>query len=130
MGSLPTKLGLSSRTSDFAMRNPTKANQPIPQNFNVMGPNPLYLPPSYNSETDEINELDRAMEIDRNNETEIKTELKEEPMNVDTPDITHSMHSVENSEPSTSIAVNKPVRNSQNFESLLAAINSETASGK
>ncbi|KAK9719267.1 HECT-domain (ubiquitin-transferase) [Popillia japonica] len=45
--SLPERLSLSSRTSDFAMFHPAKANQPISSSFNVMGPHPLHYPPNF-----------------------------------------------------------------------------------
>lgn len=49
---LPTKLSLSTRTADYAMNNPAKANQPISNALNVMGPNPLIYPQSYQPEDD------------------------------------------------------------------------------
>lgn len=49
--SLPTRLSLSTRTSDYAMNNPAKAHHPISQSFNVMGPNPLSYPSDHNIET-------------------------------------------------------------------------------
>ncbi|CAH1996841.1 unnamed protein product [Acanthoscelides obtectus] len=45
--SLPTKLSLSTRTSDYAMSQPARANQPISRSLNVMGPNPLVYPQTY-----------------------------------------------------------------------------------
>ncbi|XP_022901003.2 E3 ubiquitin-protein ligase hyd isoform X2 [Onthophagus taurus] len=45
--SLPDRLSLSSRTSDFAMSQPIRANHPISSSFNVMGPNPLHYPQSF-----------------------------------------------------------------------------------
>ncbi|KAL3282723.1 hypothetical protein HHI36_005894 [Cryptolaemus montrouzieri] len=45
--SLPTKLSLSTRTTDFAMSQPAKANHPISQSLNVMGPNPLFYPQNF-----------------------------------------------------------------------------------
>lgn len=44
---LPTKLSLSTRTSDYAMRQPAHANHPISSSLNVMGPNPLTYPKNY-----------------------------------------------------------------------------------
>lgn len=49
---LPTKLSLSTRTSDFAMNNPAKANHPISNSLNVMGPNPLVYPQGYQPDED------------------------------------------------------------------------------
>lgn len=50
--SLPTKLSLSTRTTDFAMSQPAKANHPISQSLNVMGPNPLVYPQNYNPDAE------------------------------------------------------------------------------
>lgn len=41
---LPTKLSLSTRTTENAMSDPIRANHPIADNINVMGPNPLLYP--------------------------------------------------------------------------------------
>lgn len=43
---LPERLSLSSRTSNFAMREPAKAHHPISESFNVMGPHPITYPNS------------------------------------------------------------------------------------
>ncbi|KAK9872968.1 hypothetical protein WA026_020316 [Henosepilachna vigintioctopunctata] len=45
--SLPTKLSLSTRTTEFAMSQPARANHPISQSLNVMGPNPLFYPHNF-----------------------------------------------------------------------------------
>lgn len=50
--SLPTKLSLSTRTTDFAMRQPARANHPISNNLNVMGPNSLVYPQNDQPEED------------------------------------------------------------------------------
>lgn len=50
--SLPERLSLSSRTTDFAMNEPAKANHPIAPSFNVMGPTPLMYPENYLEEPD------------------------------------------------------------------------------
>ncbi|CAG9834089.1 unnamed protein product [Diabrotica balteata] len=49
---LPTKLSLSTRTTEFAMSQPAKANHPISI---VMGPNPLVYPQNY--QVDDENRL-------------------------------------------------------------------------
>ncbi|XP_076270049.1 E3 ubiquitin-protein ligase hyd isoform X5 [Rhynchophorus ferrugineus] len=49
---LPTKLSLSTRTTDYAMRQPAQANHPISASLNVMGPNPLTYPKNYNPDSD------------------------------------------------------------------------------
>ncbi|CAH0557316.1 unnamed protein product [Brassicogethes aeneus] len=49
---LPTKLSLSTRTTHYAMSQPAKANHPISSSLNVMGPNPLVYPQSYDPEAD------------------------------------------------------------------------------
>ncbi|CAG9865425.1 unnamed protein product [Phyllotreta striolata] len=50
--SLPTKLSLSTRTGEFAMSQPARANHPISNDLNVMGPNPLVYPTSYRPDDD------------------------------------------------------------------------------
>ncbi|XP_044752448.1 E3 ubiquitin-protein ligase UBR5 isoform X9 [Coccinella septempunctata] len=55
--SLPTKLSLSTRTTEYAMSQPAKANHPIAQNLNVMGPNPLFYPQNFVG--------DEPMDVDR-----------------------------------------------------------------
>lgn len=57
--SLPTKLSLSTRTTEFAMSQPAKANHPISQHLNVMGPNPLFYPQNFVG--DEPMDVDRPM---------------------------------------------------------------------
>lgn len=49
---LPTKLSLSTRTTDYAMRQPAQANHPISNSLNVMGPNPLTYPKNYSPDTE------------------------------------------------------------------------------
>ncbi|XP_056647890.1 E3 ubiquitin-protein ligase hyd isoform X1 [Diorhabda sublineata] len=49
---LPTKLSLSTRTTEFGMNQPAKANHPISVNLNVMGPNPLVYPQNYQPDED------------------------------------------------------------------------------
>ncbi|KAL1490432.1 hypothetical protein ABEB36_013127 [Hypothenemus hampei] len=49
---LPIKLSLSTRTTDYAMRQPAHANHPISSSLNVMGPNPLTFPKNYNPDAD------------------------------------------------------------------------------
>lgn len=97
--SLPTRLSLSTRTSDYAMNNPAKANHPISQSFNVMGPNPLSYPSDHNVEGSIENSQKEA---------QVQTDggVKYEP------------------QPSTSSG-NKS-RSFQSFESLLAAVKNET----
>lgn len=100
---LPTRLGLTSRTSEFAMGQPASANQPIPSSFNVMGPNALAYPQSYNPSGDAD-----------------AREMKEVPG----PSTGGSNL--------TAVIPPSPVKarnNYQSFESLLAVVNSETASG-
>nr|CAH7746807.1 unnamed protein product [Callosobruchus chinensis] len=66
--SLPTKLSLSTRTSDFAMNQPARANQPISRSLNVMGPNPLVYPQTYRPE-DYTREAQQQTEEIMNGET-------------------------------------------------------------
>lgn len=98
--SLPTKLSLSTRTTDFAMSQPAKANYPISQSLNVMGPNPLLYPQNYNPETETIERNAR--------EVQVQTETSNEP--------TSSLSSDENASHS---------KNLETFESLLAAVKNE-----
>lgn len=97
--SLPTRLSLSTRTSDYAMSNPAKAHHPISQSFNVMGPNPLSYPSDHNVESaSESSQREAQVQTENNG--------RYEP------------------QPSTSSA-NKS-RTYQSFESLLAAVKNET----
>lgn len=48
----PERLSLSSRTTDYAMSEPAKANYPISSSFNVMGPTPLMYPDNHLEEMD------------------------------------------------------------------------------
>ncbi|KAJ8960750.1 hypothetical protein NQ318_020043 [Aromia moschata] len=107
--SLPTKLSLSTRTSDFAMSQPARANHPISSSLNVMGPNPLVYPHNYQLEE------------------EAKTSYKEAQQQTDTPS------SYESSTLSTTLSSTlskssdgKKMRNMQPFESLLAAVSNKT----
>ncbi|XP_063922757.1 E3 ubiquitin-protein ligase UBR5 isoform X7 [Zophobas morio] len=68
--SLPTKLSLSTRTSDFAMSHPAKANHPISQSLNVMGPNPLVYPQGYNPGSESA-EARNAREVHVQTETDV-----------------------------------------------------------
>lgn len=97
--SLPTRLSLSARTSDYAMSNPAKAHHPISQSFNVMGPNPLSYPSDHNSES--------------------ASESSQKEVQVQT----------ENSgrfEPQPSTSSGNKTRSYQSFESLLAVVKNET----
>jgi E3 ubiquitin-protein ligase EDD1 len=105
--SLPTKLSLSTRTTDLAMSQPAKANHPISQSLNVMGPNPLIYPQNYNPEA-EPSEGRSAREV------HVQTENAPNPSNYD------AMPSTSSEE----VPV-KPHRNLQTFESLLAAVKNE-----
>jgi E3 ubiquitin-protein ligase EDD1 len=105
--SLPTKLSLSTRTTDLAMSQPAKANHPISQSLNVMGPNPLIYPQNYNPEA-EPSEGRSAREV------LVQTENAPNPSNYD------AMPSTSSEE----VPV-KPSRNLQTFESLLAAVKNE-----
>lgn len=108
------------------MSHPARANQPIPSSFNVMGPNPLVYPPSYNPDSENGELVDRHGEIERNSEIEIQLNVKDEKLLMDVSCLTSS---AETSQPSSSTGISKTIRNYQNFQSLLAAVNSETASG-
>lgn len=99
--SLPTRLSLSTRTSDFAMNNPAKANHPISESFNVMGPNPLSYPSDHNIET--------------------ATENSQKEVQVQT-----DGNSCYEPPPSTSTSSGNKNRSYQSFESLLAAVKNET----
>lgn len=99
--SLPTKLSLSTRTTDYAMSQPAKANQPISQFLNVMGPNPLIYPQSYNPDN-ESTEARNAREV------QVQTDLPQSSNKL--------THEEENSMKN---------RNLQTFESLLEAVKSE-----
>lgn len=94
--SLPTRLSLSTRTSDYAMNHPAKAHHPISESFNVMGPNPLSYPSDHGSES-----------ADGQKEAQVQMESNGRP----------------ESQPSTSSGGK---RNYQSFESLLAAVKNET----
>lgn len=61
--SLPTKLSLSSRTSDFGMSHPVKANQPISSSLNVMGPNPLIYPQNYTPDVEKKGNNIKEVEV-------------------------------------------------------------------
>lgn len=102
---LPTRLGLTSRTSEFAMGQPATANQPIPASFNVMGPNALTYPQSY-SVGDKSGDV-----MDSGGGTPGPSTGGS---NVVVPVLPAGKSSA---------------RNYQSFESLLAVVNSETASG-
>ncbi|XP_017768727.1 PREDICTED: E3 ubiquitin-protein ligase UBR5 isoform X3 [Nicrophorus vespilloides] len=65
---LPERLSLSTRTSDFAMTQPAKANHPISTTLNVMGPNPLTYPNNYNPDNDQDkSSKDTTFETNLNN---------------------------------------------------------------
>lgn len=98
--SLPTRLSLSLRTTDYAMNNPAKAHHPISQSFNVMGPNPLSYPSDHNMDTSTPEGSQREAEV----QTESSGRYE--------------------AQPSTSSG-NKS-RSFQSFESLLAAVKNET----
>lgn len=105
--SLPTRLSLSSRTSDFAMNQPARANHPISPSFNVMGPNPLAYPSDHNPDS-------AGEQSPKEVQVQTDTGPKYEP------------------QPSTSSggncsSVDAPKgRGYQSFESLLAAVKNET----
>ncbi|KAG5892960.1 hypothetical protein JTB14_015007 [Gonioctena quinquepunctata] len=102
--SLPTKLSLSTRTSEFGMSQPAKANHPISSSLNVMGPNPLVYPQNYHPEEAPFKEVRQQAE---------------------------PMAGVYESGPSSSNVSSKDndikkTRNMQPFETLLAAVNNKS----
>ena len=70
---LPERLSLSSRTSDYAMANPVKANQPISSSFNVMGPHPLMYPLNF-SESENSGNVNLSAGND-SREAQVQTEV-------------------------------------------------------
>ncbi|RZC39465.1 E3 ubiquitin-protein ligase hyd, partial [Asbolus verrucosus] len=107
--SLPTKLSLSTRTTDFAMSQPAKANHPISQSLNVMGPNPLVYPQNYNPESEPA-ESRNAREV------HVQTENAVVASNYD---------GLPSTNLSTNVDEGAKTRNLQTFESLLAAVKNE-----
>ncbi|KAJ8966246.1 hypothetical protein NQ314_003661 [Rhamnusium bicolor] len=104
--SLPTKLSLSSRTTDYAMSQPAKANHPISSSLNVMGPNPLVYPQNYQPEED------GKPSKEAQQQTDAILSLYESALST--------------SSNSTKTTEGKKMRNMQPFESLLAAVNNKT----
>ncbi|XP_074027095.1 E3 ubiquitin-protein ligase hyd isoform X3 [Leptinotarsa decemlineata] len=102
--SLPTKLSLSTRTTDFAMNQPAKANHPISNSLNVMGPNPLVHPQNYQPEEPVFKEARQ------------QTEATVNPFEAGP---SGSNMSSRSSEP-------KKPRNMQPFETLLAAVSNKS----
>lgn len=98
--SLPTRLSLSTRTSDYAMNNPAKAHHPISQSFNVMGPNPLSYPSDHYVENANEN---------TQKEAQVQTDGASGRY-----------------EPQPSTSSGSKSRSYQSFESLLAAVKNET----
>ncbi|XP_049822850.1 E3 ubiquitin-protein ligase UBR5 isoform X3 [Aethina tumida] len=107
--SLPTKLSLSTRTSDFAMSQPAKANHPISSSLNVMGPNPLVYPQNYYPDGD----------------ADMKRQISKE-VHVQTDNGGSSDTTTNTTTPNSSIP-NKSLANMQPFETLLYAVKNETA---
>lgn len=107
--SLPTRLSLSSRTSDFAMNQPARANHPISQSFNVMGPNPLSYPSDHNPDANSENSQ---------REAQVQTDTG----------AAHSSSIAYEAQPSTSSGASssRVTRTYQPFETLLAAVRNET----
>ncbi|XP_019763425.1 E3 ubiquitin-protein ligase UBR5 isoform X4 [Dendroctonus ponderosae] len=102
---LPTKLSLSTRTTDYAMRQPAHANHPISSSLNVMGPNPLTYPKNYGPDVDISRDGQVLMDVN----------------------LPTSRESLPGTSSSSGSNANSPVkdskkRNMQPFESLLAAI--------
>ncbi|XP_066251195.1 E3 ubiquitin-protein ligase hyd isoform X7 [Euwallacea similis] len=104
---LPTKLSLSTRTTEYAMRQPAHANHPISNALNVMGPNPLTYPKNYNPDA----------EVTR--EVQIQTE----------PSLASTSRESQPGPSSGSLSPHKDQkkRNMQPFESLLAAIGNKAS---
>ncbi|KAK5646050.1 hypothetical protein RI129_004514 [Pyrocoelia pectoralis] len=119
LGTLPTCLGLSSRSSDYVMSNPIKANQPIPSSFNVMGPNPLLYPSSYSYDNDSSNAFDQTP---ADGENDMKVDPKEENVVVNNVPYDNATNVG-----ATQVEVKPSIRNYQNFETLLAAVSNETS---
>ncbi|XP_018572709.1 E3 ubiquitin-protein ligase hyd isoform X3 [Anoplophora glabripennis] len=105
--SLPTKLSLSTRTTDFAMTQPARANHPISNSFNVMGPNPLVYPQNYQPD-----EEGRPASKEATQQTDVASSFE-------------SMTSIAGGS-NTPRNDGKKMRNIQPFESLLAAVNNKT----
>ncbi|XP_030767956.1 E3 ubiquitin-protein ligase UBR5 isoform X5 [Sitophilus oryzae] len=97
---LPTKLSLSTRTTDYAMGQPAQANHPISRSLNVMGPNPLTYPRNYNPEGDVPKEV------------QIQTDLSQ----------SSSAREPQAGPSSSNLSKDVKKRTMQPFESLLAAI--------
>lgn len=110
--SLPTKLSLSTRTPDSAMNNPAKANQPISSSLNVMGPNPLIYPQSYQPEDD-----------NSNNRTNYRDSQQQTDQQSTSTTSTVFDSGIEASSSSTNRTEIKPSRSIQHFERLFAAVN-------
>lgn len=151
LGSLPTHLGLSSRTSDFALKHPAQANQPLSSSLNVMGPNPLFYPPNFivdmENEPQRLLESDRAMDERMQVDVPILTSVPHTCNEASTSQLTSSCStssslnsasqqssscSSQISVPSTVVqpSTSKQTRNYPGLESLLAVVNIETASGE
>lgn len=111
MESLPTKLSLSTRTPDYAMNNPAKANQPISNSLNVMGPNPLIYPQSYQPEDD--NASTRSNYRDSQQQTDQHTSTSSCLFD----------SGIETSGSSMNRSELKSSRNIQHYERLFAAVN-------
>lgn len=114
---LPTKLSLSTRTSDFAMNNPAKANQPISNSLNVMGPNPLIYPQSFQPEEDGASSSSRLNYRDSQQQTDQRSGST-------------SMYDsgLEATAMSASSSIRRPmdISKSQHIERLFAAVNDKT----
>ncbi|KRT83810.1 hypothetical protein AMK59_4307, partial [Oryctes borbonicus] len=73
--SLPERLSLSSRTSDFAMSHPAKANQPISSSFNVMGPHPLHYPHNFGENENATQQDPSSNSTNVSKEVQVQTDI-------------------------------------------------------
>lgn len=88
------------------MNQPARANHPISQSFNVMGPNPLSYPSDHGDGNNEASQSQREVQVQTN---------------------TGAHSSKYEAQPSTSSGVSTSrTRTYQPFETLLAAVRNET----
>lgn len=107
MESLPTKLSLSTRTTDYAMSQPAKANYPISNSMNVMGPNPLIYPANYNPD-------DRETSSTRDQTQSVFNQYEAGPSGLNIIGRTNENNTSKK-------------KNPQPFETLLAAVNNKSS---
>lgn len=93
------------------MNNPAKANQPISNSMNVMGPNPLIYPQSYQPEDDNTSTRSNCKDSQQQTEQQSGSSSSIFDSGIDT------------TSSSTNRSEVKCSRNIQHFERLFAAVN-------